>query len=137
MLVACKGDTNGKTDPPPATRPDTTTAPENGINEIRDEKGNLIMRGEKLSGKREGGWESYFPNGTLRSRGTFMNGVREGPTTVYHENGAVFYTGWYRKGTPVGEWLFYELDGTIKKRVRYNDEGFLLEEVELDTSPAR
>ena len=129
LLIACgnSSEPSGEKEKP-AAKSDTTRTVVDGIEEVRDEKGNIIMRGERVNGAREGGWESFFPNGTLRSKGTFVNGVREGPTTVYHENGSVFYTGWYRNGNTVGEWIFYEADGTVKKTVRYSDEGILLEE---------
>jgi antitoxin component YwqK of YwqJK toxin-antitoxin module len=103
----------------------------NGMHEIRDKAGNLIMRGEKIDGKREGGWESFFPDGTLRSRGTFVNDVQQGPTTVYHPNGAVFYTGWFKDGKPVSDWLFFNEKGEQVKIVKYSAEGIMLEQKEF------
>ena len=133
LVIACgNSDQTSEVEQTSNTTADTTRTVVDGIDEVRDEKGNLIMRGERVNGQREGGWESYFPNGTLRSKGTFVNGVREGPTTVYHENGNIFYTGWYRNGTPSGEWTFHDPDGTARKIARYSDEGILLEEREVD-----
>ena len=132
LLIACgnRSENSGEKEKA-VTKTDTTRTVVDGIDEVRDEKGNLIMRGERVNGRREGGWESYFPNGTLRSSGTFVNGVREGPTTVYHENGKIFYTGWYKNGKPAGEWTFHDPDGTARKIARYSDEGILLEEREV------
>ena len=89
------------------------------------------MRGEKINGKREGGWTSYFPNGNVRSQATFVNGLQQGPTVVYHENGNTFYAGWYKDGKPVKDWTFYDENGNPVKIVRYSEDGILLEEREL------
>ncbi len=104
-----------------------------GMHEIRDPDGVLIMRGEKVSGQRHGLWVSYFPDGTLRSKATYVHGLRQGSSTVFHENGAPFYTGLYKNDKFSGDWLFYDPDGTPVKRVRYDDEGNVVEE--RDMSP--
>ncbi len=131
LAAACDQDPGTVKVPDPAS-PVKDTLTSEGIHEIRDKSGNVIMRGEMVDGVREGGWESYFPDGTLRSRGTFINGIQQGPTTVHHPNGAIFYTGWYKDGVPVNDWSFYNEEGEQVKIVRYSKEGILLEQIELD-----
>jgi hypothetical protein len=141
LLLACGAPDAAPPEDVPApgkTAADTTAhepvaeGNEDGIHEMRDANGVLIMRGEKIGGLRQGGWESYFPDGTLRSKATFIDGKQEGPSIVFHENGAIFYTGWYRKGIPVQDWTFYDPDGTPVKLVRYGSSGQVLEERPLN-----
>jgi uncharacterized protein len=101
------------------------------MHEYRDDNGVLMMRGLKINGKREGIWESYFPDGSLRSRSTFIEGLQQGPTIVNQENGNVFYTGTYIDGKPAGDWIFHDEDGRPEKLVRYDDQGQIIEQQEL------
>jgi hypothetical protein len=135
VLAACEQDPPRRTEPaptpsapaqPPAKSPDA-----DGMQEIFDQDGSLLMRGNKMGGQRHGDWESYYPDGSIRSRATFINGLQQGPTTVYHETGAVFYTGTYKDGQAVGEWTFFDEEGTPVKLVRYSMTGELLEQKEL------
>lgn len=134
LLIACDNDQPAIDPVPIKVQTADTTANKgyqaNGLNEVHDKNGLLVMRGERVNGLREGEWESFFPDGTLRSKGTFVNDIRQGPTTVYHENGAIFYSGWYDHGKPVKEWTFYDPDGSISKIVTYSDDGTLLEQKE-------
>ncbi len=134
VITACAGERTEQqvSDEVEKVATDTTDrSMADGVHEYHDKHGNVIMRGQKINGKREGGWESFFPDGSLRSRGTFVNGLQEGASTVYYENGSTKYTGWYRNGMPVGDWKFYEEDGTPIKIVHYSEDGIKLEETDL------
>jgi antitoxin component YwqK of YwqJK toxin-antitoxin module len=89
------------------------------------------------SGRRQGGWSWWYPDGELRERGTFRAGrrdglwqqwyasgqkhsegvrlwddqarasLREGPWRFWFENGQLRGQGAYEGGRPVGEWRWW------------------------------
>ena len=69
----------------------------NGKVTDRDLKGNLIMEGNYLYGKRNGEFTFYQKNGNIESKGEYLNNKR------------------------TGEWVYYYLDGQKKQSVFFFD----------------
>ena len=67
-----------------------------------------VIQGETKSGKREGKWTSFFPNGKIQSECYYVNGLNHGPTRVYLENGKLLYEGEYINGKKAGNWRFVD-----------------------------
>jgi len=95
------------------------------------------------SGRREGEWSSWYPDGELRERGSFREGRREGlwrqwyasgqkhseglrrwdegaraslredPWRFWFENGQLRGEGRYERGLPVGEWRWWTDLGSL------------------------
>ena len=84
------------------------------------------MEGTMRNGQRTGEWTAYFADGGIRSRANYVDGLEQGATEVFHPNGMSYYKGQYAAGKPSGEWVFFDPQGTEKKRVRYDSTGTLI-----------
>lgn len=55
-----------------------------------DKQGKLLMEGAYKSGKREGVFTFYYPNGTVRAKGSYVGVRRVGEWQYFYENGALY-----------------------------------------------
>ena len=127
-LGACGGSSDEL--PTPTMAADSSHAPAvtDGMQEVRDKDGKLLMQGMVRDGLRQGEWTSHFPDGSIRSRASFSGGIQEGATEVFHDNGSLYYRGQYHRDKPVGNWLFYDREGVQQRLVRYDSLGNQLEQ---------
>jgi antitoxin component YwqK of YwqJK toxin-antitoxin module len=89
--------------------------PENYTGEYQEiyKNGLPKMKGLKISGKREGRWQSWHPTGAPASECDYKNGIEHGDYIVFHEEGGIMITGQYLEGKKVGQWKFYNEEGEI------------------------
>jgi antitoxin component YwqK of YwqJK toxin-antitoxin module len=75
--------------------------------------------GALSSGKREGAWKFYYPNGKLKGEGAFRENRKVGPWRYLYETGKIKASGSYLDGKMDGKWEFYypsgrrELEGSF------------------------
>ena len=64
-----------------------------------------LARGAFKSGKRDGPWVNYYPNGQLWSKGEYKNGKFEGLWVAYREDDTKdeALSGTYRNGLKVSD----------------------------------
>ncbi len=128
---ACGGGASPEPAPAPATpaRSDAATEQKlrDGVQEILHPNGRVKMIGPLKDGQRHGIWLAYFPDGTLQSRGAYVNGQRHGVAEVFHENGERYFLGQYHHDNPSGEWQFFDSTGTLRRTVRYDTLGNILD----------
>ena len=85
---------------------DGKEVPKEGYEEIRDERGNLVGKGNYKNGVRNGFWQFFYPNGRIDQSGYYGNdGLRL----------SVYYYG--------DTWDYYREDGT-KIEANKEDEAF-------------
>ncbi len=73
------------------------------------------------SGKREGDWTFYHPNGNVRGRGAFRAGRLQGTWKLYHANGKPESEGKYENNYRVGLWTFYTTNGNRRAEGNFSD----------------
>jgi antitoxin component YwqK of YwqJK toxin-antitoxin module len=59
---------------------------------------------------------SYYDNGQLLEKGIRKNGKKEGCWARYHENGQLSFKGTYKEGKRDGTWISYSKDGTVNQK---------------------
>jgi uncharacterized protein len=85
-----------------------------------------VLTGEGIidtTGKMQGPWKEYHPNGQLKSKGEYVNGKRIGDWEFYHPNGKAEQRGKYdKKGRAQGPWKwFYESGNLLREETYLND----------------
>lgn len=73
-----------------------------------------------VNGKKEGKFESYYPNGKLLMSGTLKNNRNEGEWKYFFNNGIVESAGMFENDKPVGKWSWYYPDGTLRQTGFFN-----------------
>jgi len=73
-----------------------------------------------VNGKKEGKFESYYPNGKLLMSGYLKNNRNEGEWKYYFDNGIVESEGIFENDKPVGKWKWYYPDGTLRQTGFFN-----------------
>ncbi|MEM7261066.1 MAG: redoxin family protein [Planctomycetota bacterium] len=71
--------------------------------------GSLKARGpiHWMSGKQEGRWTHFHPNGAVRSEGDYLEDLQVGSWTYYFPTGAKEMAGPYAEHRRVGQWEYY------------------------------
>jgi len=59
---------------------------------------------------------SYYDNGQLLEKGIRKNGKKEGYWVRYYDNGQLLFKGTYKKGKRDGPWISHNRDGTVNPR---------------------
>ena len=86
------------------------------------DNGIIQMKGDYRKGKRNGMWQSWYPNGTLWSETVFKMGVKEGATVTYYEDGMLRYNGFYKNDQRAGKWKLFDETGKLQKEIDYAKE---------------
>lgn len=68
-----------------------------------------------VHGKKEGKFESYYPNGKLLMSGTMKNNRNVGEWKYFYNNGRLESSGIFDNDKPSGKWVWYYPDGTLKQ----------------------
>ena len=65
--------------------------------------GQLLEKGIRKNGKKEGCWVSYYENGQLSFKGNYKEGKRDGPWMSHNKDGTVNpkFTGTYKASKKV------------------------------------
>ena len=74
----------------------------------------LIQKGIYLEGKKEGIWESYFPEGGIQTELEYKNDILNGKSKTYHNNGNLKSSGTYGDAKKEGVWKYYHSNQTIE-----------------------
>ena len=85
------------------------------------DNGKPKIKGALKNGKREGIWQSFYPNGILQSENKYKKGILNGKTATYYPNGNLNYVGLYVNDKKDGTWYFYLEDGSEGKEVQFKD----------------
>lgn len=73
-----------------------------------------------VNGKKEGKFESFYPNGKLLMSGYMKNNRNVGEWKYFYDNGSVESAGIFKNDRPVGKWIWYYPDGSLKQSGYYN-----------------
>ena len=75
------------------------------------------------TGRKQGIWKEYYPEGQLKSQGEYLNSKRIGEWVFYHPNAKIEQKGKYdRKGKAQGSWKwFYETGNLLREENYLND----------------
>ncbi len=65
------------------------------------------------SGKKEGLWKEYYPDGTLKATGSYENDLKVGDWKFYYINGQLEQQGEHIAGEPEGIWKWYYKSGKL------------------------
>jgi antitoxin component YwqK of YwqJK toxin-antitoxin module len=71
-------------------------------------------------GRMHGPWVRYWPNGRVRARWTMEHGQQHGPVATFYENGEKKSEGQRANAQPDGDWSWYDEDGNVASRCRYD-----------------
>ncbi len=72
------------------------------------------------SGRRQGPWKEFYPQGGLRSEGSYTDGVRTGEWVFYFPNGMIEQRGSYNpQGREQGKWVWYFDNGDLRREEQY------------------
>ena len=72
-----------------------------------------------VNGKKEGKFESYYPNGKLLMSGYIKNNRNVGEWKYYYDNGTTESTGLFDNDKPTGKWLWYYRDSSLRQSGYY------------------
>lgn len=73
-----------------------------------------------VHGKKEGKFESYYPNGKLLMSGMMKNNRNTGEWKYFYDSGRLESSGIFDNDKPSGKWVWYYPDGTLKQSGYYN-----------------
>jgi antitoxin component YwqK of YwqJK toxin-antitoxin module len=82
------------------------------------------------TGKKQGEWISYYPDGKEKSKGFYIDDKKSGTWTYFFNNGMTEQTGKYSNGLPDGQWRWYYETGQILRDEFYRkgrEDGFAYE----------
>lgn len=79
-------------------------------------KGYLYMKGRYQNGRKEGHWETYYPDGTISTSMEYVHNIIQGPYIFYYENGNIEMKGTYHKNNLSGYTEYYYRDGSLRSR---------------------
>lgn len=71
------------------------------------------------SGKYNGKWKDYFPNGKVQAEGQYTDSRRTGSWKFYNMSQKVEQTGSYNNGRPDGLWKWYYDNGAVLREEEY------------------
>jgi antitoxin component YwqK of YwqJK toxin-antitoxin module len=69
----------------------------------------------------QGTWLYFFENGELFNRVNYLNNLENGESLWYFYNLKPYVKGYYIDGQKDGHWEYYDINGKIKKTVRYSN----------------
>lgn len=85
-----------------------------------DRAGQLLYEGRNdARGEMHGTWSRWWANGELRVEWEMEHGRSSGAVRTFHENGARASAGARRDGFREGEWTWWDPDGRVSARCRY------------------
>jgi antitoxin component YwqK of YwqJK toxin-antitoxin module len=71
------------------------------------------------SGKFNGRWKDYFPNGNLQAEGQYTDSRRTGTWKFYNASQKLEQTGSYNNGRPDGLWKWFYDNGSVLREEEY------------------
>jgi peroxiredoxin len=77
-----------------------------------DPQGRLEAAGDWSDDLQSGLWTYYFPGGQVRRQGAYEAGMRSGPWLQFHENGQQAAVGGYVRDRQTGWWHYHWPDGS-------------------------
>lgn len=94
---------------------------ENGPYELKDDAGNVLVKGQYKNGKRTGKWQ-YFEKGQLSRELDYKDDKLDGKKTIYYSNGKKEFEETYVNGKRNGEYTGYSMtSGNITQVKHYVD----------------
>lgn len=72
-----------------------------------------------VNGKKEGKFESYYPNGKMLMSGNMKNNRNVGEWKYFYANGNLESEGIFENDKPIGKWSWYYPDGTLRQTGYY------------------
>jgi periplasmic protein TonB len=95
----------------------------NGKVTDRDLKGNLVMEGNYLYGRRNGDFNFYYGTGNIESKGAYLNNKRDGKWVYYYPNGRLKQSVIYFKDKKKGDFGIGEYFDQNGKQLIKNGKG--------------
>lgn len=86
----------------------------------RESSGVLRCAGQMRSGRRDGEWLCFHPDGTLETRIAYRDGMREGSSVLYGANGQLEARNRWSRGLFDGPQRFYRASGTLEFEQEYS-----------------
>ena len=89
-----------------------------------DENSNNVLletKGNYLDDKKDGIWETYYPNGKLKSKGIYREDNKDGLWIGYYENGELESEVNYKMGKKEGLMKIFQANGLLMARVNYKE----------------
>lgn len=77
---------------------------------------------EYISGKKEGPYLKYFPDGKIMIEGNYSNNQLDGKYTVYYDDGTIEIDGKYLNGIKEGNWDYYDEEGKTISEEDYKEQ---------------
>ncbi|MEE1202866.1 MAG: hypothetical protein UHN59_01050, partial [Bacteroidales bacterium] len=78
-----------------------------------------LERGNFVSGKMNGNWEVFYPDGIRKTQTTYKDDLKNGVEILYDENGDIYQKAFYSEGVLNGLWEKY-LNGTLVEKGIYH-----------------
>ncbi len=86
-------------------------------------KNKIVQKGQYVNNKKEGVWQTFYPNGNLKSEITYKNNKQTGPVKIYYEDGTLQETGYWKYNKWVGEYKYYYPNGNLKYHWFFDESG--------------
>ena len=75
--------------------------------------GEVLIEGNYDTGKRQGLFVNYYPNGNLQRETIYKDGIREGTTKVYDQDGSLIQEAVFQNDTLSGDLKLYNTEGQL------------------------
>jgi antitoxin component YwqK of YwqJK toxin-antitoxin module len=86
----------------------------------RGEMDSMKIVFDVVNGKKEGKFESYYPNGKLLMSGMMKNNRNVGEWKYFYPNGNLESNGLFEKDKANGKWVWYYPNGTLRQSGYFN-----------------
>lgn len=96
---------------------DVVNGKKNGKFESFYPNGNLLMSGYLKNNRNEGEWKYFYEDGTVESYGNFVNDKPDGKWYWFYPDSALRETGYYSMGEKDSVWKSYDETGFLKDSV--------------------
>ncbi len=83
----------------------------------------ITQKGSFKDNKKEGNWQTYYPDGTLKSEMNYQDNKQYGEVIVYYPNGKIQEQGFWKTNRWVGEYKYFHENGTVKYQWFFDDQG--------------
>ena len=95
-----------------------------GVQEYWFRNGQRREKSTYVNGVRDGLFQRWYDNGQEQERVIFTNGNPDSKQVRWWSNGQIEYECTYVRGVAVGEESFYNPNGSLRERNRYDDRGW-------------
>lgn len=120
----------------PRMRTEFARGVKNGVHEVYNEQGGLVLRGHFVEDVAEGDWEYYYESGMLKERGARHGGKKDGVWEEYDKEGNLTSRTTFKMANLTGPYELFWSDGSTRKKGAFLDDSAVGEWVERDEDGA-